>query len=94
MDRFYPIGTPGQPWTSSDKTAWLERREVQRILLGGGTAAIPGLRESLAGHTGLEVIMANPFTHMSVNPRVDIQALAGDAPAMLTACGLAMRKRS
>ncbi|AZV30393.1 pilus assembly protein PilM [Cobetia marina] len=71
-----------------------KRREVQRILLGGGTAAIPGLRESLAGHTGLEVIMANPFTHMSVNPRVDIQALAGDAPAMLTACGLAMRKRS
>ena len=71
-----------------------KRREVQRILLGGGTAAIVGLREGLAEHTGLEVIMANPFTHMSVNPRVDIQALAGDAPAMLTACGLAMRKRS
>ncbi|MBN4059214.1 M14 family metallocarboxypeptidase [Endomicrobium sp. AH-315-J14] len=30
MDRFYPIGTPGQPWADADKTAWFERREVQR----------------------------------------------------------------
>lgn len=30
MDRFYPIGTPGQPWTDADKTAWFESRQVQR----------------------------------------------------------------
>ncbi len=30
MDRFYPIGTPGQPWTDADKAAWLESRTVQR----------------------------------------------------------------
>jgi len=30
MDRFYPIGRPGQPWTDADRTAWFERREVQR----------------------------------------------------------------
>lgn len=30
MDRFYPIGTPGQPWTNADKTTWYERRRVQR----------------------------------------------------------------
>jgi hypothetical protein len=30
MDRFYPIGTPGQPWTDVDKTVWRERRRVQR----------------------------------------------------------------
>jgi hypothetical protein len=30
MDRFYPIGTPGQPWTDADKTAWYASRQVQR----------------------------------------------------------------
>ena len=30
MERFYPIGTPGQPWTDTDKTAWFDQREVQR----------------------------------------------------------------
>jgi Zinc carboxypeptidase len=30
MERFYPLGTPGQPWTDDDKAAWLERRQVQR----------------------------------------------------------------
>lgn len=28
--RFYPIGTPGQPWTDADKAAWYEGRQVQR----------------------------------------------------------------
>jgi hypothetical protein len=30
MDRFYPIGTPGQPWTDDDKTAWRKTQRVQR----------------------------------------------------------------
>jgi hypothetical protein len=30
VDRFYPIGTPGTPWTDADKAAWYERREIQR----------------------------------------------------------------
>lgn len=30
MERFYPIGTPGQPWTDADKTTWYERRRIQR----------------------------------------------------------------
>ncbi|MEZ4384858.1 MAG: M14 family metallocarboxypeptidase [Nannocystaceae bacterium] len=29
-EAFYPIGTPGQPWTAADRAAWLERRVVQR----------------------------------------------------------------
>lgn len=28
--RFYPIGTPGTPWTGIERTAWLERRCRQR----------------------------------------------------------------
>jgi len=30
MERFYPIGTPGQPWTTEEKAAWRERQKVQR----------------------------------------------------------------
>lgn len=30
MERFYPIGTPGEPWTEAEKAAWYAGREVQR----------------------------------------------------------------
>lgn len=30
MQRFYPIGTPGQPWSEADKLAWLKGRATQR----------------------------------------------------------------
>ena len=30
MDRFYPIGTPGQPWTDVEKTTWYDRCRIQR----------------------------------------------------------------
>jgi len=29
-ERFYPIGTPGQPWTDAEKLAWFERQPVRR----------------------------------------------------------------
>ena len=30
MKRFYPIGTPGEPWNDADKRAWFESRSVVR----------------------------------------------------------------
>jgi hypothetical protein len=30
MERFYPIGVPGQPWTDEERHAWLAQRSVQR----------------------------------------------------------------
>ena len=30
IERFYPIGTPGERWTEADKQAWFEARERQR----------------------------------------------------------------
>ena len=30
MERFYPVGTPGQPWTDSDKQQWFELQDIQR----------------------------------------------------------------
>lgn len=67
------------------------KQEVRRMILAGGTSVLPGLAERLAEESGMEVVIANPFRRMKVNPRIDVPTLAGDAPAMLTACGLAMR---
>ncbi len=30
MERFYPIGTPGEPWTDAEKRTWLEARTIER----------------------------------------------------------------
>ena len=30
MDRFYPIGTPGEPWTDVERAVWLQQRRVER----------------------------------------------------------------
>ncbi|WP_459874537.1 pilus assembly protein PilM [Halomonas shantousis] len=67
--------------------------EIDHLVLAGGSSAIPGLQERLAEESRLPVVIANPFARMRIHPRINVQALAGDAPAMLTACGLAMRKR-
>lgn len=29
-ERFYPIGTPGEPWTAADKATWLAQRTIER----------------------------------------------------------------
>ncbi len=70
------------------------KQEVHRMILAGGTGVLPGLADRLAEETGMDVVIANPFRRMKMSSRVDVQTLAGDAPAMLTACGLAMRVRS
>ena len=36
-------------------------------------------------------MIANPLAHMTLGPRVQAHALAQDAPALLIACGLALR---
>ena len=30
IDRFYPIGTPGQPWGAAERATWLAQQRVQR----------------------------------------------------------------
>lgn len=67
------------------------QQQVRRLILAGGSSALPGFAERLRAQSGLEATLANPFTHMRIDPRLNVGALAADAPAMLTACGLAMR---
>lgn len=68
-----------------------QHSSVDHILLGGGCAAIPGAAELVEDSTGADTTVANPFSRMSVASRIKPQALADDAPALLIACGLALR---
>ena len=61
-------------------------------LLIGGSAVIPGMDEIVATRTQVNTLVANPFASMAVNPRIQLKKLVSDAPSLMIACGLAMRR--
>ncbi|MCY1390080.1 Cell division protein FtsA [compost metagenome] len=65
--------------------------DVDYILLAGGTASIPGLDRLIQQKVGTPTLVANPFANMVLSAKVNAGALASDAPALMIACGLAMR---
>lgn len=64
---------------------------VDYIVLAGGSAMINGIDELIAQKLGISTMVANPFADMIVSSRVKAQSLSNDAPALMIACGLAMR---
>jgi type IV pilus assembly protein PilM len=64
---------------------------VSHIVLAGGSASIPGVDELIEERVGTSTSIANPFTNMALASRVKAQALSNDAPALMIACGLALR---
>ena len=68
--------------------------DVDYIVLAGGTSSIEGLANLIESKLGTPTLIANPFVDMSLSNRIDADALANDAPAMMIACGLAMRSFS
>ena len=64
---------------------------VDHILLAGGTASVPGLDRLIEQRLGTPTQVANPFCEMTLGSKVNAGALASDAPALMIACGLALR---
>ncbi len=64
---------------------------VDHIVLAGGSAMIPDIDEMIADRLGVHTSVANPFANMTLASRVKAQSLSNDAPALMIACGLAMR---
>lgn len=64
---------------------------VDLVVLAGGCAAVSGIDDLVQERLGIETMIANPLANMSVGPKVKPQALSNDAPAMMIACGLALR---
>src|SRR5512146_2497463 len=65
---------------------------VDQILLAGGSAVIPGLDEAVTTRTQVPTMVANPFAAMQTSSRIQLKRLLVDAPSLIIACGLAMRR--
>jgi type IV pilus assembly protein PilM len=68
-----------------------EFNRVDQVVLAGGCASIPGVADMVEEQLGVPTIVANPLAQMTLGPRVQAHALAQDAPALMIACGLALR---
>ncbi|MGY0799383.1 pilus assembly protein PilM [Lysobacter sp. A286] len=68
-----------------------EFNRVDQIVIAGGCAAIPGIAQMVEEQLGVPTMIANPLAHMTLGSRVQAHALAQDAPALMIACGLALR---
>ncbi|MDC8785478.1 pilus assembly protein PilM [Roseateles koreensis] len=66
--------------------------KVHYVMLAGGTATLPGLKERVTDLTGFACMVVNPFENMTLGSSVRESKLRREAPAYLTACGLAMRR--
>ncbi len=66
--------------------------EVDYIVLAGGCAVLPGLDDAVATRTQVSTMVANPFALMTLSSRITPRQLQADAPALIIACGLAMRR--
>jgi len=68
-----------------------EYNKVDQLVLAGGCAAIPGMADLVEEQLGIPAVVANPLAKMALSSRVQAQSLAQDAPALMIACGLALR---
>ena len=66
--------------------------EVNFIVLAGGCASLSGLDDAIATRTQVSTLVANPFAQMTLSSRIKPRQLQTDAPALMIACGLAMRR--
>ncbi len=65
--------------------------DVDVLILAGGCSSIPGIAELVESKLGVKTMIANPFANMAVASKIPTNNLTNDAPAMMIACGLALR---
>ena len=66
--------------------------KVHYVMLAGGTASLPGLKDRVTELTGFASMVVNPFDNMKLGGAVRESRVRREAPSYLTACGLAMRR--
>jgi len=65
---------------------------VDHIYLSGGTATLPGLDAVVSKRANATTHIVNPFAAMDVAAKIKGQQLDQDGPALVVACGLALRR--
>ena len=66
--------------------------KVHYVMLAGGTATLPGLKDRVTDLTGFASMVVNPFDSMQLGSAVRENRIRREAASYLTACGLAMRR--
>jgi len=67
-----------------------EERKVEKLILAGGTALLPGLKEYFSKQLGKEIILANPFKEFFY-PAILEETLKDIGPTFAIAAGIAKR---
>jgi type IV pilus assembly protein PilM len=65
---------------------------IDHIMLAGGCASIPGADEAVEARAQVHTIVANPFINVALPKHISASQLAAEAPSLMIACGLAMRR--
>jgi type IV pilus assembly protein PilM len=65
---------------------------VDHVFLAGGSAALPGIVEAIGTKLNVATEVLSPFQGMEINPSIRERQFRLDAPSLLVACGLAMRR--
>ncbi|BBE52006.1 Cell division protein FtsA [Ferriphaselus amnicola] len=66
--------------------------DISKLIVAGGGAGIEGLVAAIGKQTGIPTELVNPFVNMSLSKRITQRQLLLDAPSLLVACGLALRR--
>ena len=69
-----------------------EVERIDRIMLAGGCAALQNAAEVVGRSTQITTTIFNPFEGMEIASRLKNRNLEQEAPMLLTACGLALRR--
>ncbi len=64
---------------------------IDHLIMAGGSSSITGIARMIQEREGVPTSVANPFYNMSIAPTVKAQVLSNDSPALMIACGLALR---
>jgi type IV pilus assembly protein PilM len=66
--------------------------KVHYVMMAGGTATLPGLKDRVTDLTGFASMVVNPFDGMQFGASIRESRVRRESPSYLTACGLAMRR--
>ncbi len=65
--------------------------EIETLLLMGGIAAIPDIDTTVSRELGIKTEIADPFSAMTIDSRINRHKFDPEAPSLVLACGLALR---
>ncbi len=67
---------------------------INRVIISGGTALMPGILYYMASNLDMEVELANPWKNVSLSPKLQAQkdALMDQGPLFATSIGLALKE--